>query len=1105
MEEKVRWWPFEPEEDRAAKQAHAKLNEYFRIAQKETAEYLRTLDLSTLDRAATAWLRVLGHVSFPSATQGRLPAINNASGIFMYRYDARGDVEDLNRALFWWEEAVKEMPRNSPDLPGYLNNLGYGLLARFKRTAQDVDLERGVQQLRQAVQATPPHSPDLSDYLNNLGNALRLSYKRFGLEADLEEAIAVYQKAVVGTPPDSLDLSNHLNNLGTAWHDRYDRTGRPADLEEAIRLYRQSLQVPRSSSSDIATHVSNLASGLREQYARTGRVQDLEEATRVCEQAVNATPPDSPDLPVYLNGLWGCLCYQFERTGRVEDLEGAMRIIRKALHVTPSDSIRLPALLSNLGTNLQDSFERTKRMADLEESIQVFEKAIRATPLNSPDLPTYLGNLGNSLLACFGETRRPADLDKAIDLFKQAAQAMPPDSPAMPALRANLGNGLRTRFARTKQVAELEDAIQAYRQAITSVPPDSVLLPAYLNSLATGLGERFALTGREADLQEAIGAYRRACQLGASGDPQVVLGAARNWGHSAFQRKEWEEAAEAYGYALATGRQLLTRQLLREHKESWLRDLQEMSGALSYAFAKMGRYEDASVVMERGRARLLGQALTCRRDLENLAACGRADLLQRYREIEQELERLIQSESPRMSRATETGQARLRNIEVATRASERLIEEIRQVPNYKDFLSEASFAQIETVAADTPVVYLLATSAGGLGLLVHAGKVQPIWLDSLTSVVVNEWLKGPADDPALGGWLGAYQKWLVKRTVQAQEAWFDAIDSVTRQLGRHVVEPLTEAVHKLKQHGSCSVAPSVTLVPAGLLALLPLHAAWIEDASAPTKRRYFIDECTVTYAPSASILGQLRENIGHSSSDRLLAVEEPLAANASRLPNVHREIAAIAGLFDDPVILAHKEATREAVLSALPKADVVHFSCHGRNNWESPLDSGLLLADDASRKGVMLTVRDMLDSELPNGRLATLSACETGIVGTEIPDEVVALPGALLQAGFCGVVASLWSVSDISTAMLMQRFYAAWRSDNLSPAEALQFAQRWLRDSSNKEKAEYFKRNSGEFAEKSCAPETEATTFFTNAMSTHMDRREFAHPFWWAAFYMTGS
>jgi CHAT domain-containing protein len=41
--------------------------------------------------------------------------------------------------------------------------------------------------------------------------------------------------------------------------------------------------------------------------------------------------------------------------------------------------------------------------------------------------------------------------------------------------------------------------------------------------------------------------------------------------------------------------------------------------------------------------------------------------------------------------------------------------------------------------------------------------------------------------------------------------------------------------------------------------------------------------------------------------------------------------------------------------------------------------------------------------------------------------------------------------------MLMTRFYQYWKHDQLPPAAALRSAQRWLRDSTNGEKADYFK------------------------------------------------
>lgn len=283
-----------------------------------------------------------------------------------------------------------------------------------------------------------------------------------------------------------------------------------------------------------------------------------------------------------------------------------------------------------------------------------------------------------------------------------------------------------------------------------------------------------------------------------------------------------------------------------------------------------------------------------------------------------------------------------------------------------------------------------------------------------------------------------------------------------------------------------------------------MHAAWTDEASAPTGRRYFLDEFTVSYVPSALALIHARERAATTSPNQLLCVEEPFAVNASRLPNVHCEVMAIRPLFQKSMVLAGKKATRPAVLAGLPGAEVVHFSCHGSNDWEAPMDSGLRMADDLTGKNVLLKVRDLLELEHIGGRLATLSACETGVIGIELPEEVVALQSALLQAGYACVAASLWSVSDISTAMLMLYFYASWRGQakELSPAQSLRVAQRWLRDTTNKEKAEYFNR----IASKQAAGtrESDAVDFFPQLASRDSEQRDFAHPFWWAAFYTTG-
>jgi CHAT domain-containing protein len=122
----------------------------------------------------------------------------------------------------------------------------------------------------------------------------------------------------------------------------------------------------------------------------------------------------------------------------------------------------------------------------------------------------------------------------------------------------------------------------------------------------------------------------------------------------------------------------------------------------------------------------------------------------------------------------------------------------------------------------------------------------------------------------------------------------------------------------------------------------------------------------------------------------------------------------------------------------------VHFACHGAADPDDPERSALILAH-----GARLMVRDLLDPtegiRFEHLRLATLSACQTGIPGTKLPDEVVGLPTGWLQAGAAGVLASLWPVSDAATVALMTRFYELHLLDGLDPVDALWLAQRWLR------------------------------------------------------------
>ena len=368
------------------------------------------------------------------------------------------------------------------------------------------------------------------------------------------------------------------------------------------------------------------------------------------------------------------------------------------------------------------------------------------------------------------------------------------------------------------------------------------------------------------------------------------------------------------------------------------------------------------------------------------------------------------------------------------------------MPGYEGFLQLPTFAQVQQFAQDAPLVYIAATAAGGLALIVPpvarnaasqdgaegalTTPIIPLWLDHLTEQAVHERLFRQDGNLAQGGYLSAYARW-----PSDPDAWFTALEETTRWLWEVLMGPL---VQTLTSDG----ATRATLIPHGLLALLPLHAAWTPDAAAPTGRRYALDAVTFSYAPNARALATARTIAAHTAPDALLAVDEPQPVTiAGPLPNAAREVQAAASHFATATILRWEEATKERVLAALRGEEatqhtptttsappVWHFSCHGRANLANPLLGGLVLAHDT-----WLTLGNLLELRLSGVRLAVLAACETGIPGTHLPDEVIGLPTGLTQAGVAGVVASLWSVRDRSTMLLLVRFYDLWRLEGLVP------------------------------------------------------------------------
>lgn len=126
-------------------------------------------------------------------------------------------------------------------------------------------------------------------------------------------------------------------------------------------------------------------------------------------------------------------------------------------------------------------------------------------------------------------------------------------------------------------------------------------------------------------------------------------------------------------------------------------------------------------------------------------------------------------------------------------------------------------------------------------------------------------------------------------------------------------------------------------------------------------------------------------------------------------------------------------------MKAMEDCNWVHLACHGIQKPKTPTKSALILEDGH------LTLDEIIRLNLPKAELAFLSACQTTTGDEELAEEAVHIAGAMLLAGYRGVVATMWSIKDELAPEVTDEFYAhimrdGERPDSRKAAEALHFA-----------------------------------------------------------------
>jgi hypothetical protein len=394
-----------------------------------------------------------------------------------------------------------------------------------------------------------------------------------------------------------------------------------------------------------------------------------------------------------------------------------------------------------------------------------------------------------------------------------------------------------------------------------------------------------------------------------------------------------------------------------------------------------------------------------------------------------------------------------------------LVEQVRSLEGFEDFLKPPKLESLLPAAARGPVAIINVSRWRCDGLLVQPGGVTALPLEalSLTDAIdrANTYLDVlhaaeladldhvraqspvPGEAPNRRG----------KRLLKADRAVEDAHERVDTMLcdlqvwmWQTIAEPVMDALgFTVTPNGDPEDWPRLWWCPTGPLTLLPLHTAGdhrvaVDRGPRPT----VLDRVVSSYTPTLRALIEARRPDDPDvarGQDRLLLVDVPDAQGQIPLDTTTERAALLPAFPDDRrTVLDHEAATWAAVRAALPEHRWVHFSCHGDQDLKDPSRGGLLLRD------ATLTVADVTEGHF-HGDFAGLSACKTAVGGIDLLDEAITLAAALHYTGYRHVVAALWSVDNRTSSEVFARLYQMIAADGrLAPDRAPAALHRVVRE-----------------------------------------------------------
>jgi len=271
------------------------------------------------------------------------------------------------------------------------------------------------------------------------------------------------------------------------------------------------------------------------------------------------------------------------------------------------------------------------------------------------------------------------------------------------------------------------------------------------------------------------------------------------------------------------------------------------------------------------------------------------------------------------------------------------------------------------------------------------------------------------------------------------------------------------------------IPPRITILPDNQLGNLAFDALLTQLPDKDISVRdysYLMNEYIISYQYSASSILKKDRSITAAPKEFIAFAPKFEDISSSSIVQLRDfgglfyndfEVDQLEKIMGGTIIKGHS-ATEDNFIKLAPDYQIIHLATHGKVNSENADFSYLAFQEiKDSIENELLYVRDIYNLKL-KADLVVLSACETASGNFNHGEGITSLSRGFIYAGAAAVLPTLWKISDATTATIMEDFYKELKQQQPKDIALSRVKKKFLH-------------------------QTDITT---------------AHPFFWAAFTLTG-